>query len=63
MADHEVDGINYYFITQQEFNKKVRDGEFMSVTAILGKSYGFSKWIQMFLKVDPPKHVIHIVNM
>jgi guanylate kinase len=37
---NEVDGENYDFISQEEFDRMVRDGEFLETAEYLGHSYG-----------------------
>ena len=39
----EVDGFHYYFMTQEEFDKKVANGEFLEYAGVYGKSYGTLK--------------------
>ena len=29
MRDGEVDGVDYYFLTNEQFNKKLKNGEFL----------------------------------
>lgn len=36
----EVDGVNYYFITRDEFEKKIADGEILEYTEYCGNYYG-----------------------
>ncbi len=37
---NEVDGENYRYISQEEFDRMVRDGEFLETAEYLGHSYG-----------------------
>lgn len=39
----EVDGFHYYFLTQEEFDKKVANEEFLEHAGVYGKSYGTLK--------------------
>ena len=39
----EVDGVNYYFITKEEFEKKIREGEFLEYNIYNDNYYGTSK--------------------
>ena len=39
----EVDGFHYYFMRQEEFDKKVANGEFLEYAGVYGKSYGTLK--------------------
>ena len=41
----EVDGVNYYFITKEEFEKKIREGEFLEYNIYNDNYYGTSKKI------------------
>ncbi|MGL4774413.1 MAG: guanylate kinase [Clostridium sp.] len=40
----EVDGVNYYFVTKDEFVKKVEQGEFLEHAEVYGNYYGTPKW-------------------
>ncbi len=39
----EIDGFHYYFLTQEEFDKKVENNEFLEYAGVYGKSYGTLK--------------------
>lgn len=39
----EIDGFHYYFLTQDEFDKKVANNEFLEYAGVYGKSYGTLK--------------------
>lgn len=39
----EIDGFHYYFITQDEFDKKVKNNEFLEHAGVYEKSYGTLK--------------------
>ena len=39
----EVDGFHYYFLTQEEFDKKVANNEFLEYAGVYEKSYGTLK--------------------
>ena len=41
----EVNGINYYFISKEEFEKRIKDGEFLEYNVYNGNYYGTSKKI------------------
>ena len=41
----EVDGVNYYFVSKEEFEKKIKDGEFLEYNVYNGNYYGTSKKI------------------
>jgi len=42
---HEVDGVNYYFKTTEEFNKLIEDNELLEWTVYNGNFYGTLKQI------------------
>ena len=39
----EVDGVNYYFVTKEEFEKRIANGEFLEYNFYNGNYYGTSK--------------------
>ena len=39
----EIDGFHYYFLTQENFDKKVANNEFFEHAGVYGKSYGTLK--------------------
>ncbi|KRT80611.1 hypothetical protein AMK59_5491, partial [Oryctes borbonicus] len=39
---NEVEGVSYYFISEEKFEDMVRNAEFLTVSNILGYAYGFS---------------------
>ena len=39
----ELDGFHYYFMSQEEFDKKVANDEFLEYAGVYGKSYGTLK--------------------
>lgn len=39
----EIDGVHYYFLTQEEFDQQVADGEFLEHATVYGNSYGVPK--------------------
>ncbi|MFA7584975.1 MAG: guanylate kinase [Novosphingobium sp.] len=43
MRPGEVDGRDYFFISQQEFDRMVEDGEFLEWATVFGNSYGTPK--------------------
>lgn len=47
---NEVDGINYHFVTEQQFDAKIRNGDFLETVELYGVHYGTClKDIQMNL--------------
>ena len=43
----EVDGINYFFVTKEEFEKRIKEGEFLEYNYYNDNYYGTSKKIVM----------------
>jgi len=43
MRPGETDGVHYYFVTKEEFDKKVIDGEFLEGAEFAGNKYGTLK--------------------
>ena len=41
----EVDGINYYFVSKEEFEKRIKEDEFLEYNVYNGNYYGTSKKI------------------
>ena len=39
----EVDGVNYYFTTKEEFVKRVEEGDFLEHAEVYGNYYGTPK--------------------
>lgn len=39
----EIDGFHYYFLTQEDFDKRVANDEFLEYAGVYGKSYGTLK--------------------
>ena len=59
--DKEVDGVNYYFVTVDEFKKKIEDGEILEYNIYNENYYGTSKklvidkinaGVDVFLEID-----------
>lgn len=40
IRDGEQDGVHYHFITEEEFQKKIADGEFLEHAEVFGNHYG-----------------------
>lgn len=43
MRDGEVDGVNYYYLTEEDFKNKIEDGYFLEYTNYAGNYYGTPK--------------------
>ncbi len=41
--ENEINGVDYYFITEKEFMKKIEDGEFIEWANVYGNYYGTLK--------------------
>lgn len=39
---NEVEGVSYYFVSEEKFEDMVKKAEFVTVSNILGYAYGFS---------------------
>lgn len=57
----EIDGVHYHFITESEFEKKIRDHEFLEYVKLYGYYYGTSKkWVQE--QQEKGNHVILVID-
>ena len=45
MRPGEVDGVNYFFLTEQEFDKAIENGDFLEWAEFSGNKYGTKKSI------------------
>ncbi len=43
--DGEINGVNYFFVTKEEFENKIKEGEFLEYNIYNGNYYGTSKEI------------------
>ncbi|HSW81838.1 MAG TPA: guanylate kinase [Usitatibacter sp.] len=51
--DGEKDGVDYFFITRQQFERMIKAGEFLEHADVYGNYYGTSrKWIEAELSGD-----------
>lgn len=53
----EVDGVNYYFLTQDEFGKRIEDNDFLEHACVYGNYYGTPK-SDILSKLDKGINVI-----
>jgi len=60
MRPGEKDGINYHFITKEEFEAKVDDGQFLEWAEFAGNKYGTLKGEIMPRIVDPRVVIVEI---
>lgn len=57
----EVDGIHYYFISKEEFIKRINAGEFLEHVELYGDYYGTSSvWVEE--QLAQKKHVILVID-
>lgn len=61
MRDGEVDGKTYYFITEEEFSKMLKNGEFAEHVTYNGNHYALSK-IEIDTVMKSGNHVFAIVE-
>lgn len=40
----EVDGVNYYFISKEEFESRIENNDFLEYAQVYGNYYGTPKW-------------------
>ncbi len=57
----EVPGNDYYFIPQEEFKKKIMEGEFLEYAQVFSHYYGTSK-IQVEAEQKRGKHVVLVID-
>lgn len=57
----EMDGVNYHFVSRQEFEEKIGQGEFLEYVELYGDYYGTSrKWVAD--QQNRGKHVILVID-
>lgn len=44
MREGEVDGVNYFFLSKEEFEDKIKAGAFLEWAEVYGNYYGTPKW-------------------
>ncbi len=58
---NEIAGRDYYFISPEEFEKKIEEGEFLESAQVFGKYYGTSrKFVES--QQEKGKHVILVID-
>jgi guanylate kinase len=57
MRDGEVDGVDYYFLTNEQFNKKLKNGEFLEWAEYRGWRYGTPK-----SEIDKSNNMVFVLN-
>jgi len=58
---NEVDGIDYFFINEEEFQKKIKNNEFLEYAKIYDYYYGTLKEF-VEKKINEQKHVILVID-
>lgn len=57
----EVDGVDYFFITKEEFEKKIAKGDFLEYVTLFGDYYGTSKAMLEKIKAEG-RHVVLVID-
>lgn len=58
----EIPGEHYHFISKEEFERKISDGDFLEYAEIYGEYYGTSKaWVEN--KINEGKHVVLVIDV
>lgn len=57
----EVDGIDYFFISKEEFERKIKKGDFLEYANVFGSYYGTSKEF-VEKKIQENKHVVLVID-
>lgn len=58
----EIDGVHYYFISQENFDQMVQEGEFLEYAQFVGNSYGTPK-SKVSEQLDQGKNVLLEIEM
>lgn len=58
---NEVDGVDYCFVAEEEFEKKVQEGQFLEHVTLFGYHYGTSKLQVEKLRAEG-KHVFLVID-
>jgi guanylate kinase len=57
----EVDGVDYFFISEEDFKKKIEKGDFLEYANVFGSYYGTSKEF-VEKKINENKHVVLVID-
>ncbi|MEI8365664.1 MAG: guanylate kinase [Parachlamydiaceae bacterium] len=58
---NEVDGVDYYFVSDKEFVSRIAAGEFLEYVELYGHYYGTSRvWVEQ--QLDRGKHVVLVID-
>ncbi len=59
--EDEVDGVHYRFISREEFEQKIAEGEFLEYADIYGDLYGTSReWVES--RLEKGYHVVLVID-
>ena len=58
---NEVEGVDYHFVTEEEFEKRVREGDFLEHAKVYNAYYGTSK-SQVEEQLNQGKHVVLVID-
>lgn len=58
---NEVAGVDYFFISNEEFEQKIREGDFLEYAKVFNHYYGTSRKF-VGLEQDKGKHVILVID-
>lgn len=57
----EVNGVHYNFVTKEEFERKIEEGEFLEYAKVYGDYYGTSRhWVEN--RLSQGKHVLLVID-
>lgn len=57
----EIDGVHYFFISKDEFEKKIQENEFLEYIELYGNYYGTSKkWVEE--ELEKGHHVVLVID-
>lgn len=57
----EVDGIDYFFLTEEAFQKKLKTGDFLEHANVFGNHYGTSRSL-VEKELESGKHVVLVID-
>jgi len=59
---NEVDGVDYHFVTKEQFQKKLENGDFLEHAEIYGDDYGTDRqWVEE--RLEEGKHVFLVIDV
>lgn len=57
----EVDGVDYFFVSEEQFKKKIEKGDFLEYANVFGFLYGTSKEF-VEKQINKNKHVVLVID-